>query len=75
MLKNVLTIFLARIYSIHFKENCFTLEKTKSRKPELAKEILRLKMGSIPTELLNLEKKRKGMMSQSKENSKKVKVS
>ncbi|XP_071637314.1 uncharacterized protein [Temnothorax longispinosus] len=62
----------ARICAIHFDENCLMLEKTKPRlqnKP--AKEVLRLKQGSVPT--LNLEKKRKDM-SQSKEDNKKIKV-
>ncbi|XP_071571943.1 uncharacterized protein [Temnothorax nylanderi] len=53
----------ARICSIHFEENCF--EEIK---------ILRLKEGSIPTEFLNLEKKQKRRMSQSKEDNKKIKV-
>ncbi|XP_071572000.1 uncharacterized protein [Temnothorax nylanderi] len=65
----------ARICSIHFKENCYALVKTKPRLiNDPVKEILRLKEGSIPTEFLNLEKKRRGRMSQSKEDNKKIKV-
>ncbi|XP_071567384.1 uncharacterized protein [Temnothorax nylanderi] len=65
----------ARICSIHFEENCFSLEKTNPRLiNQPAKEVLRLKKGCIPTKFLILDKKRKGTMSQSKENNKKIKV-
>ncbi|TGZ48600.1 Uncharacterized protein DBV15_10770 [Temnothorax longispinosus] len=46
--------------------------KETDMKVDSAKEELRLKQGSVPT--LNLEKKRKDIMSQSKEDNKKIKV-
>ncbi|XP_071571996.1 uncharacterized protein [Temnothorax nylanderi] len=66
---------VARICSIHFKENCFELVKTKPKlKNQPVKEILRLTKGSIPTKFLNLEKKPVRRTSQSKKDNNKIKV-
>ncbi|XP_032690939.1 52 kDa repressor of the inhibitor of the protein kinase-like isoform X2 [Odontomachus brunneus] len=50
----------ATICSLHFTEDCFQMVWTKMRQKNIpAKQILRLKKNSIPTKLLNMEKKRK----------------
>ena len=46
------------ICSNHFDADCFVMEWTKPRLKNVpAKEIKRLKKNSIPTKMLNLEKK------------------
>ncbi|XP_071567395.1 uncharacterized protein [Temnothorax nylanderi] len=50
----------ATVCSAHFDESCFEMVWTKPRQKNIpAKQILRLKKGSIPIKFLNLEKKRK----------------
>ncbi|KYQ50136.1 hypothetical protein ALC60_10779 [Trachymyrmex zeteki] len=49
----------ATICNLHFDENCFHMVWTKSRYKNIpAKQIWQIKENSIPTKLLNLEKKR-----------------
>jgi len=71
-------ILIARICSLHFDRDCFVLKKTRPRsKNAPVKEIIRLKKESIPNQMLILEKKRKGTMSQkqkNEENNKRIKV-
>ncbi|XP_071643599.1 uncharacterized protein [Temnothorax longispinosus] len=50
----------ATVCSAHFDESCFEMVWTKPRQKNIpAKQILRLKKGSIPRKFLNLGKKRK----------------
>ncbi|XP_071574457.1 uncharacterized protein [Temnothorax nylanderi] len=68
----------ARICSDHFDTNCFIMEFTKRRSKNIpAKELRRLKKGSVPCKMLtlNAERKRKRMSQNEKdyENNKKIK--
>lgn len=49
----------ARICSLHFDDDCFITKWTQSRSTNPAKQLRRLKVGSVPTKMLILEKKRK----------------
>ncbi|XP_026826423.1 THAP domain-containing protein 1-like [Ooceraea biroi] len=50
----------ATVCSLHFNDDCFEMIWTKPRQKNVsARQIWRLKKGSIPTKVLNLEKKRK----------------
>ncbi|XP_077276724.1 uncharacterized protein LOC143905279 [Temnothorax americanus] len=68
----------ARICSDHFDTNCFIMEFTKPRsKNTLAKEVRRLKKGSVPCNMLKLcagiKRKRMSQNEKDNENNKKIK--
>lgn len=51
---------LARVCSLHFEDDCLEIKWTKPRANNVpAKIVYRLRKNSVPSKLLNLEKKRK----------------
>lgn len=58
-------IIVARICDFHFDANCFEMVLTKPRSNNVAaKQIRRLKKGSVPTKMLILGEKRKRTVSE-----------
>lgn len=53
----------ATVCSLHFNDDCFEMVWTKPRQKNIfARQILRLRKNSVPTRLLNMEKKRKSTL-------------